>query len=163
VDDRWGDPWDWSLIRRRCLVEAGRVLDSPHDVEEAVQEALLRAWRGRESCRTSHTPIAWCAQIARNEALRLIGRRRRTASLEAVGELADRGAMSESDRAIRRVDVHRALTRLTPDERLLIALRYAEDCSQPEIARKLRMPEGTAKVRLHRARRQLKSSMVEHS
>jgi RNA polymerase sigma-70 factor (ECF subfamily) len=147
------------------MAEAGRVLDSPHDIEEAVQEALLRAWRGRGVCRTADAPGAWCAQIARNEALRLIGRRQRTAALELLEseEIADDAALGESDRAIRRIDVHRALRQLAPDQRLLIALRYLEDCTQPEIARKLRIPEGTAKVRLHRARGQLKRSMMEHS
>jgi RNA polymerase sigma-70 factor (ECF subfamily) len=139
-------------------------LDSPQDIEDATQEALIRAWRARAVCRTADAPGAWCAQIARNEALRIIGRRQRAAALEPLeGErMADDAALGESDRAIRRIDIHRALMHLTADERLLITLRYVGDCSQPEIASKLRIPEGTAKVRLHRARGALKSSMLGH-
>ena len=39
-----------------------------------MQEALARAWRGRRSCRNPEEPLAWCLQITRNEAFRLISR-----------------------------------------------------------------------------------------
>jgi RNA polymerase sigma-70 factor (ECF subfamily) len=42
---------------------------------------------------------------------------------------------------------------------MLVALRYSHDYSQPEIARKLDIPEGTAKVRLHRVRKRLELLM----
>jgi RNA polymerase sigma-70 factor (ECF subfamily) len=157
------DDWDWSLIRRHCVGEARRVLRSQQDVEEAVQEALLRAWKSRHSCRTPRAPIAWCRQITRHEALRRIERRRPTLGLGSleIAAIEDASAAEEAARVVARVDVHRALAELAPQERVLIALRYAYDCSQPEVARRLRIPEGTAKVRLHRARRQLKNLMEE--
>lgn len=157
------DAWDWALIRRRCIGEARRLLRSQQDVEEAVQEALMRAWKSRHSCRTPRAPIGWCLQITRHEALRTIERRRPSFPLGPLdaAEIEDEAAAEESARVAARVDVHRALSGLTPEERVLIALRYAYDCSQPEVARRLRIPEGTAKVRLHRARRQLKSLMEE--
>lgn len=63
---------------------------------------------------------------------------------------------------IDRVDVQRAVARLDPDEQILVALRYSRDYTQPELARTLNIPEGTAKVRLHRARKQL-GTMIEES
>jgi RNA polymerase sigma factor (sigma-70 family) len=38
----------------------------------------------------------------------------------------------------------------------MLHLRYAEDLTQGEVARRLGMPESTVKVRLHRARRRLR-------
>ena len=152
--------WDWSLIRRRCAREAVRMLRRHHDAEEVVQEALMRAWRNRGSCRTPDTPLPWCLQITRNEALRLIGRQRSLGTLEPLEpgvDLEDHGARGEGDRALERVDVDRALQELTPHERLLIALRYTHDCSHPEIAARLEIPEVTARVRLHRAHKRLKT------
>jgi RNA polymerase sigma-70 factor (ECF subfamily) len=159
MNERGSDQWDWPLIRKRCKAEALRVVRRHHDAEEVVQEALARAWRSRGSCRTPEAPMPWCLQITRNEALRLLGRRRTAGSADALEddiELEDQRAHGESDRAALRVDLDRALRTLTPHERLLIALRYEYDCSHPEIAAKLRIPEATARVHLHRAQKRLK-------
>jgi RNA polymerase sigma-70 factor (ECF subfamily) len=158
MSNNLADHWDWSLIRHRCRVEAVRIVRRPQDAEEVVQEALVRAWRGRGSCRTPEAPLPWCLQITRNEAFRLIGRQAR-AGLEALdedSEIEDEQALNESDRAASRIDVGRALGALTPGERLLITLRYEEGCSHPQIAEKLEIPESTARVRLHRAHKRLK-------
>jgi RNA polymerase sigma-70 factor (ECF subfamily) len=159
-----GPLWDWSLIARRCRVEAVRILRRPEDAEEVVQEALARAWRGRRSCRTPDAPLPWCLQITRNEALRLIGRRRGVSPvqpLEDDGEVADQRALGQEERTVVRLDVGRALEELTPHERLLIALRYDHDFSHSEIATRLEIPEATARVRLHRARKRLKVLLAE--
>jgi len=58
--------------------------------------------------------------------------------------------------AAERVDIHRALEQLDPAERLLIRLRYEDDLTQAAIARLLKLPEGTVKVRLHRTRTKLR-------
>jgi RNA polymerase sigma-70 factor (ECF subfamily) len=101
-------------------------------------------------------------QITRNEAFRVMGRQRPAAGLEPVGSnVEDLAAPDESEMIIDRVDVRRALTELPPHERLLIELRYADDCSHPEIARKLEIPEVTSRVRLHRARRRLQALIGE--
>lgn len=154
------DQWDWSLIRHRCRVEAVRILRGHHDAEEVVQEALARAWRGRGSCRTPEAPLPWCLQITRNEAFRLISRRRDGATLEpldAGSDLADEHGRHEPDRAVIRLDVARALKGLSDHERLLILLRYERGCSHPEIAAALDIPVATARVRLHRAQKRLRS------
>jgi RNA polymerase sigma-70 factor, ECF subfamily len=157
--------WDWLLIRRRCAREAWRMLRAHHDAEEVVQEALTRAWRSRDSCRTPDAPLSWCLQITRNEALRLIGRQRVSPAepLEPDGEFPDQQALREDDRAEERVDVDRALRQLTVDERLLISLRYEHDWSHPEIAARLAIPESTARVHLHRARKRLKALLEDRS
>ena len=151
--------WDWPLIRKRCKLEAHRMLRVHHDAEEVVQEALMRAWRSQDSCRTPDAPLPWCLQITRNEALRLIARRRDLGDideLEADDAIEDRRALGEADRTAARVDIDRALQTLTPYERLLIDLRYEHDCSHPEIATILQIPEATARVRLHRVHKRLK-------
>lgn len=153
------EDWDWSGIRKRCTLEARRFLREHHDAEEAVQEALVRAWRSRGSCRTPDAPLPWCLQITRNEALRLIGRERRSSSesLDPFGDVEDGRTADADDRMLERVDLVRALGQLTANERLLIGLRYAHDWSHPEIAARLEIPEATARVRLHRAQKRLKA------
>jgi RNA polymerase sigma-70 factor (ECF subfamily) len=158
------DQWDWALIRVRCRVEAVRILRRHHDAEEVVQEALARAWRGRRSCRNPDEPLAWCLQITRNEAFRLISRQRQRGTVEpldAGSEVADERALHEPDRALIRLDVARALRQLSDVERLMILLRYEQGWSHPQIAARFDIPEATARVRLHRAQKRLRSLLED--
>ena len=158
---RRNDHWDWPLIRKRCAAEALRILRRQHDAEEAVQEALARAWRSRANCRTPEAPLPWCLQITRNEALRTISRRRAQPDQEPIDIEGLGNARTEQDqrRALMRIDVNRALRSLTTHERRLIALRYVHDYSHAEIAAKLDIPEVTARVRLHRVHKRLASML----
>jgi RNA polymerase sigma-70 factor (ECF subfamily) len=60
-----------------------------------------------------------------------------------------------------RADLHRGMRRLTGDDRSVLVLRYALDLTQEKVAQWLGVPEGTAKVRLHRARMRLHSVLLE--
>jgi RNA polymerase sigma factor (sigma-70 family) len=92
-----------------------------------------------------------------------MGRHTRTAAqlvpLEDGDLIEDKRASREAPRAMLRVDVNRTLKKLTPHERLMIALRYGYDCSNAEIAETLHIPEATARVRLHRIHKRLRSVM----
>jgi RNA polymerase sigma-70 factor (ECF subfamily) len=57
-------------------------------------------------------------------------------------------------------DLQAALADLSDRDRELLELRYEEDLTQKMIARRLGIPEGTVKVRLHRARNKLRSAYV---
>lgn len=154
------------MITRRCRLEAFRILRGSHDAEEVLQEALARAWRNAGSCRSPEAPMPWCLEITRNEARRLIGRRRPVASIEALeldGELSDARALDEVDRIANRLDVARALHGLTGPERLLLALRYEHDYSHPEIAARLKISETAARIRLHRLHKRIKPLLQAHS
>lgn len=148
-----GEQWNWPLIRSRCRAEALRIVRRHHDAEEVVQEAMTRAWRSRHACRTPEAPLPWCLQITRNEAIRLIGNRRRVPASEPFGpstDLKDDKAQARIDRLIERIALERILAALTAPEQALMRLRYEQDCSHPEIAAALGIPESTARVRLHR-------------
>ena len=53
-------------------------------------------------------------------------------------------------------DLHAALELLSDRDRRLLEMKYQEDLTQAMIARRLGIPEGTVKVRLHRARNKLR-------
>jgi RNA polymerase sigma-70 factor (ECF subfamily) len=53
-------------------------------------------------------------------------------------------------------DLHAALALLGERDRRLLEMKYEEDLTQGMIARRLGIPEGTVKVRLHRARNKLR-------
>ena len=56
-------------------------------------------------------------------------------------------------------DLHRALRRLAPRHREVLVLRYVAELSVEEVARQLRLPPGTVKSRLSRARRALANDL----
>ena len=154
--------WDWAGARRHCLTEARRLLRNADDAEEAVQEALARAWRKRDACRQRDAYRAWLTQITRNEAFRLLARRRLRDEREVPEETTTEPSTGEATESILgMLATEQALSALTREERALIHLRYMQDLTQPEVARLLDMPEGTVKVRLHRIRRRLRTALAE--
>jgi RNA polymerase sigma-70 factor (ECF subfamily) len=137
---------------------ARRYAGNAHEAEDIAQEALLRAWRHRGALRSGEFFRGWLASIVRNEAARMGARPRPepTASL-------DQSAVEDEAlvQAATRVDLRTALLRLDTDEQRLLNLRYEHDLTQAAIARHLEMPEGTVKVRLHRARAKLHRALSE--
>jgi RNA polymerase sigma-70 factor (ECF subfamily) len=151
--------WDWGQARDLCFREARRVTRDSALAEDAAQEALLRAWRARASCRTPEAPGPWLVAIARNVALGALTRQRQqpySVALEGSRlREADPKAQDAMTQALERVIFGDLLRLLTAPERRLLRLRYEDDLTHPEIARRLGLPEGTVKVRLHRLRARL--------
>jgi RNA polymerase sigma-70 factor, ECF subfamily len=151
--------WDWDGLHRRGLVEARRMLRSDQEAEEVVQDAMLRAWRARDRCASPETPAPWVLAIVRNEALRRLSRRP-VVFLEDVR--APEAAVNElSDDVDLRLDVRHALGGLSDVDRALVEARYGGDKTYGMLATAFDMPEGTVKVRLHRARKRLRAVLKE--
>lgn len=149
--------WDWGWVRNTCWEEARRVLGPSAAAEDAAQEAVIKAWRHHASCRTPEHPRPWLAAIARREAFRL----RVTSRAESL-ETAAEPSVAPTDAAVDlAVDVRRALGELRESDQQLLLARYWGDLSQHEVANLLGMPDGTAKVRLHRLRAQLRPTLRE--
>jgi RNA polymerase sigma-70 factor (ECF subfamily) len=137
---------------------AYRYASNPSEAEDIAQDALLRAWRRRSTLRESDRRNQWLATIVRNEAFRQHARVRPdpTSMIETYEAVEDAQVVATVERA----DLHAALERLSDRDRQLLELRYTEDLTQRAIARRLGIPEGTVKVRLHRARNKLRSAYV---
>jgi RNA polymerase sigma-70 factor (ECF subfamily) len=137
---------------------AYRYANNPSEAEDIAQDALLRAWRRRSTLREADRRNQWLATIVRNEAFRQHARVRPDpiATIETQEGAEDAQVVATVERA----DLHAALRALSEKDRQLLELRYSEDMTQSAIARRLGIPEGTVKVRLHRARNKLRRAYV---
>ncbi|MGN6815378.1 MAG: RNA polymerase sigma factor [Solirubrobacterales bacterium] len=152
------DGWEWGEAHRVCLRMAYRFASNPSEAEDIAQDALLRAWRRRSTLRDSERRNQWLATIVRNEAFRQHARVK--PDLTATIELRE-GAEDEQVLAtVETADLQAALAGLSERDRQLLEMRYEEDLTQAMIASRLGIPEGTVKVRLHRARDKLRRAYV---
>lgn len=128
---------------------------------DAVQGAWSVAWRRLGSLRDQGAVRAWLVAIAANEARQVL-RRQRTRTivdLSSVGD--DRGGGDPSDR-IQTVDLVRVLRGLNPEDRSLLALRFAAGLDSTEIAPQLGMSASGVRSRLSRLIERLRLDL-EHA
>lgn len=155
-----------SLIRT-----ARRVVSNLHDAEEAVQDGLLAATRALPRFRGDARLSTWVHTIVRNAATRVRCRRgRREVALEDVlgldeddGPLELAGLDPSPDAALARDEFRRelrdALARLPAEQARLLRWRELEGRDNDEIASRLGIRGGAARVRVHRARLALRSQL----
>ena len=133
------------------------ILPQACDREDAVQECIRIAWQKRSSLRDQQYLQTWVIRILIHECYALLGRGKREHLTEAAMEaLPERIAPPDVD-----AEFHDALIALPASLRLPVTLHYLEGYPLSDIARMLRLPTGTVKSRLNRARRQLKTSMLD--
>jgi RNA polymerase sigma-70 factor (ECF subfamily) len=141
-----------------------RMLGSPEDAEEAVQEIFLRVYRSLGRYRLSRRFHPWIYTIAlnwiRSNLRRKRRRRRREPALpefpaeeQAAGREKDPAQLMEEKEGER--VAQEAIDGLRPAYREVFVLRHIEALSIEEIAGILNKPPGTVKTHLHRARREL--------
>jgi RNA polymerase sigma-70 factor (ECF subfamily) len=132
---------------------ASLILRDRASAEDAVHDAFVLAWRGRANLRDPSAAGAWFGRILVNACRDRLRRESRAAVRDVSARLhASTGVAADPlpDLA-RRDEIGAALRRLTRDEQVLLALRFGEDRTVPEIAAVLGIPEGTVKSRLHGA------------
>lgn len=139
-----------AMREARAIVRDGRA-------EDVAQEATIRAWRYAHQCLTPDAPTAWIRAIARREALRLVSA---TASEDPLPDNEESESERLEDVAHSRLDIRRAAHRLSAEERRLLVYRYWLDYSHSQAAAALGLPEGTVKIRLHRARNKLRAELA---
>jgi RNA polymerase sigma factor (sigma-70 family) len=132
------------------------VTGSSADASDAVQEALLSAWRGLDSLRDPNAFRAWFRQHVVRAALRAAKRRGRVVELDLSVAAPD----GDLDRAVERRTLARAFDRLDAQDRLLLTLHHFWELPIAETATHLGIPEGTVKSRVHYAMDRLRAAFA---
>lgn len=126
--------------------------------EDVVQEALLRAWRSRESLDSGGAAKPWLLTIVRREHARLYERKRHeTVPVEELvdAESAELAAAGEQEI----LDLRRAILALEADYREPLVMQVLMGLSTQEIAAQLGLSQTAVLSRLFRARHKLRRAL----
>jgi RNA polymerase sigma-70 factor (ECF subfamily) len=143
------------------------------DASDLAQEAFVRVWRAWNRIDPDARLEAWLYRIVTNLYIDLL-RRRRGPPVHSLDEpMATTAGELARERPDPAVDVEQAvlgatldrriqdaLMALAPDLRMIVVLADVEGYSYEEIASIVRVPVGTVKSRLHRARRTLRERLA---
>jgi RNA polymerase sigma-70 factor (ECF subfamily) len=147
------------LVGDRCMAIACWILRDPDLASDAVQSALVRAWRELRTLRDPARFEQWLHRILTNECYAEARRRTRWAANIRVLRVAEQaeagGIMTVHDRD----QLERAFRRLTLEQRAVLVFHYYVGLPLPEVAERLGVPLGTAKSRLHHATAALRASL----
>jgi RNA polymerase sigma factor (sigma-70 family) len=117
--------------------------------EDAAQAAWWIAWRKLPSLRDPCRLRPWLVAIAANEARKTVKREHRHPVVELKVE-SDPSPGADPDGAINHIDLANALRHLKPEDRALVALRYAADLDSTELAPVLGISASGVRTRLSR-------------
>ena len=131
--------------------------------EDAVQEALIRAWRDLPRLRDPDRFGPWLNRVLVHACLDLVRHERASRASHTIPEALLLGDDPPETDLLDRDEVGRGLARLSPRERSVLVLRYFLELSVPEIADALRVPVGTAKSRLHNAQEAIRAAIEADS
>ena len=140
------------------------ILGDRYDAEDAVHDAAEAAWRRWSDLRDEQRFQAWFGKIVVNACRDRLRRRRRRRLVEIPRLVLDREhpmAPDAADALALRDVLRRAFDALSPEERIVVVLRYEADLTMPRVAELAGIPEGTAKSRLHHALRKLRAVIGE--
>ena len=146
----------WLAVRltRRC--------NDPDLVADAVQDTFVAVWQKPQGFRGDGEVAAWLWGIAIR---RLVSRLRSRPDIEASFDTADTAPVpAAEDQVLLSVeygDIGQALARLSPEMRAVIQAVVLDGLTAREAARLLRMPVGSVKTRLSRAKARLRAALAE--
>jgi RNA polymerase sigma factor (sigma-70 family) len=159
------EPWRQQRLQAFSVFDDARLMRSyrlavlilrdPHEAEDATQEAIARAWSHWDSLRDISRFDSWFDQILVNVCRNRL-RHARAITMVVLDESADRTAPDPHSTTVLRLALERAFAALTPEQRILVVLRYWRDLPMEQIAERLGIATGTAKSRLHRALKSLR-------
>jgi RNA polymerase sigma factor (sigma-70 family) len=144
----------------RLFAVAALILRDQDRAHDAVQEALVSAWRDIRGLRDPDAVDAWLRRLVVRACYRQSRADRRRTIVERLVEPAVSPSMP--DHALSIIDrdrLERGFARLGTDHRAVLVLHLHVGLPLPEVATTLDIPLGTAKSRLHRAIAAMRSAL----
>lgn len=140
---------------------ASRILNGRPEAEDAVQEALYRAWRALPTFRQDAKFSTWLYRITWRVCVDMLNKHE-TLPLDL--DVKDRSRERDPERRLESIEnksvIEEALKDLSVHYRTALTLFYIEDLSVREIGEILGIPVATVKTHLHRARQAMKARLA---
>jgi RNA polymerase sigma-70 factor, ECF subfamily len=157
---RGGDEAAYAQLVDRLLPAlhglAFRILRDRDNADDAVQEALVAAWRDLPALRDPSRFEAWLHRLLVRACSRERARSTRRAYVDVSAAEDTHGSDRSAENLADRDEIERAFRSLSVDHRAIVVLARYHDLSTREIAELLGIPEGTVGSRLHNAQRVLR-------
>ncbi|MBR1584643.1 MAG: sigma-70 family RNA polymerase sigma factor [Clostridia bacterium] len=128
------------------------ILQNDADCQDAVQDALLKAWAKRNSLRNEKLFRTWLTRILINACHDLVRKRRRVISLDALPEPSEE---------FPDLVLAEALEKLPEKYRVPLMLFYSENMTYAEIGKALRIPVTSVQSRIRRGKTRLRKELNE--
>jgi RNA polymerase sigma-70 factor (ECF subfamily) len=152
---RRGDHDAFAVLARgsfaRLDAAARLILRDSELARDAVQEAMVRAWRDLPGLRDPDRFDAWLHRLTINSCLDAVRRRQRRVREVRLTPFIDPPMPDASGQAHDRDELDRAFRVLEPELRAILVLHYYLELTLPETSHALGLPVGTVKSRLNRA------------
>ncbi len=154
---------------RMVFCIAYSILRNHHDAEDATQECFLRVWKHKVHLHEVSNAKTWLARIAWTTALdkRRAGRKILSLNddergLDVLESLSDGTPAADEQLAERQKQqlLQRLIAGLPEDLRSTLELFTVQELNSTEIAEVMKIPEGSVRTRLFRARKQLKEKLT---
>ena len=137
-----------------------RMCGNEADADEVAQEAFLSAWKALPNFRGDSRFSTWLYQLTSHAAIDLMRREKRQIVAEDITDVGAPdpapGPQQQAEQSETRQAVRDAMAQLSPEYRQIVVLRFLQELSYEEIGAVLKLPPGTVKSRLNRAKSQLK-------
>ena len=140
------------IYKYQLYIVAYTILKNEEDAQDAVGNAILKAYECRNQLRSPDRFKAWMITITRNEALRMAKKRMELPGDEKVEQLLEPARDHYNE-------LWDCVQQLPEEYRLGIVMFYYNDLSIRDIAKVLDVPSGTVKSRLNRGRKLLKQAV----
>jgi RNA polymerase sigma factor (sigma-70 family) len=145
----------------RLDAAARLILRDPELARDAVQEALVHAWRDLPGLRDPDRFDAWIHRVTVRSCLTILRRRRSRVIEVELTPTAEVPSADPGSSVADRDEVERALGRLDPGHRAVVVAHYFLGQPLPQVAAALGIPLGTAKSRLHRSLATMRAELDE--
>jgi RNA polymerase sigma-70 factor, ECF subfamily len=143
----------------KCMAIAVRILRDADLAEDAVQAALITAWRELRSLRDPEAFEPWLHRILTHACYAEARRRRRWSTAIRLLPVEATSGPDETLSVQDRDQLERAFRRLTLEQRAVLVFHHYLGLPMSEVADRLDIPIGTAKSRVHFATAALRASL----
>jgi RNA polymerase sigma-70 factor, ECF subfamily len=136
------------------------------DADDALQNTFINVWRNIGNFRNESSLYTWLYTIATNEALSLIYKRKRNASV-SLDDLGDFFVTSQEgatwfDGDAAQLILQNAILQLPEKQRIVFNLKYFDEMTYEDMSKVLKTSEGALKASYHHAVKKIEKMIANH-